>query len=172
MNAPNRCQHRRRGSRSSRSGRRRGLGIAEALISLAIAATLLTAVAVAYAATNNAMQANDEFTRANQAARVTVNRIVADVRKCTGVGVDTTELEVTRPAGDRALYAYDAANKRATVKLLDAPGEPTYKLVDNVTAMKFSTDGDAVSVTIRVARGDNSVTLNGSAMPRRVAAFN
>lgn len=162
----------RRGPRRRCRRPRAGLGIVEALISIAISAALLTAVAAAIAVTSSAMHINDEFVRANQSARVTVNRIVEDVRRCGGVVVADTEIQVTRTGGDRAIYAYDAGAQRMTLTLPDAAGNPTYVLAQGVSAMKFGTDGDTVSLTMTVARGKNTVTLNGSAMPRRVAAFN
>ena len=75
--------------------RNRGLSLIEALISLAIAAMLLTAVAAAYAAASDAIKANDQFFRASQAARVTVNQITKEVRTCQSGVVDATSLELT-----------------------------------------------------------------------------
>ena len=47
---------------------RAGLGMVEAMISLAIAASLLTAVAMAFRASADAVDQNDQFFRATQAA--------------------------------------------------------------------------------------------------------
>ena len=45
---------------------RRGIGMAEALISLAITALLLTAVAAAFSASSAAIEMNDQFYRASR----------------------------------------------------------------------------------------------------------
>jgi prepilin-type N-terminal cleavage/methylation domain-containing protein len=151
---------------------RRGLGLVELMISLAISAALLSAVAAAYAATSSAIRMNDEFFRASQAARVSINQIMAEVRKCSSGVVDTEAIELTNPVGEKRVYAFDSANKRITLTFPDLTGAPTYTLARNVDDVDFFTDGATTSMTVTIAVGRNQVTLTGSAMPRRTLVFN
>ncbi len=57
---------------------RKGLSLAEVMISLAISAMLLTAVAAAFTASSEAIEQNDQFFRASQAARVSMNQILTE----------------------------------------------------------------------------------------------
>src|SRR3982750_3423487 len=91
--------------RFARRYRARGLSLIEALISLAIIASLLTAVGMAYNAAADAIQINDQFFRASQAARVSVNYIMAEVRKCQSGIVGDTTLELTTATGVKHTYA-------------------------------------------------------------------
>jgi prepilin-type N-terminal cleavage/methylation domain-containing protein len=152
--------------------RNRGLGLVEMLVSLAIAAALLTAVAAAYAAATSAIQNNDEFFRASQAARVTINQIMAEVRRCQTGLVDIESLEITTASGEKRVYAFDTTNQRISLSLPDQLGAPTYTLARNVDAVQFFTDGQTISMQVTIEVGKNQVTLSGSAMPRRTIAFN
>jgi hypothetical protein len=60
--------------------RRRGLGLPELLISLAITASLLTATAVALSASTKAYKVNEEQSSLIQRARLTLNRLTATIR--------------------------------------------------------------------------------------------
>jgi type II secretory pathway pseudopilin PulG len=152
--------------------RRRGLGLVELLVSLGIAASLLTAVAAAYAATTSAIQMNDEFFRASQAARVSINQVMAEVRKCQSGIVDDQSLEVSNQTGEKRVYAFDGANNRLTLTFPEAVVPVTYTLARNVDDVHFYTDGQTISMVVTIEVGKNSVTLCGSAMPRRTIAFN
>ena len=59
-----------------KSPRRRGMSIVEVLISLAIVAMLLTAVAAAFSSSAQIIETNDQFFRASQAARVSLTRMM------------------------------------------------------------------------------------------------
>jgi Tfp pilus assembly protein PilW len=146
---------------------RRGVGLFELMISLAITATLLTAVAMAYQVTSRAMQMNDEFARATQAARVSVNQMMADVRKSTSKTTDDVTLELEDAAGKTRRYAYDEANQRLTLQLPDDYPGKTFVLARNVDKAQFYTDDETIAVMVTVEVGTNQVTLSGSAMPRR-----
>ena len=155
----------------SAARRRAGLGLIELLISLAIAASLLTAVAAAYAATTSAISMNDEFFRASQASRVTINHIMAEVRKCQSGLVDVESLELTTNTGEKRVYGFDRATKRITLTLPEVVPAPTYTLARNVNNVQFSTDGQTISMTVTIEIGTNCVPLTGSAMPRRTMTF-
>ncbi len=152
--------------------RRRGLSLVEVLISLAISATLLTAVSGAYVASARAVEINDEFFRATQAARVSVTRISSELRKCrsgTLYGDDT--LELITASGEKHTYKHDAVNRRLTLTLDTLPEPTTYKLASNVQTAEFFSNGKSVSVNVVVAVGANTVALNGSAIPRRAVEY-
>jgi hypothetical protein len=150
--------------------RRRGLGLAELLVSLSITASLLAAVGAAFSATTSTIEMNDQFFRASQAARVSMNQIMAEVRKCTSGVVDVDSLELSPPTGPRRRYYYDAANKRVTLTFPEVDAT-TYTLARNVNAAEFYTDGETIAMRVRIEIGKNKVTLNGSAMPRRTMSF-
>ena len=159
-------------SQPRRHSRRRGLGLVELLVSLAIAATLLTAVAAAYAATTSAIQMNDEFFRASQAARVSINQIMAEVRKCQSGIVDTDSLEISNQQGVKRVYAFDRGTNRLTLSFPEATVPVTYTLARNVDDVQFYTDGQTIAMIVTIEVGKNQVTLSGSAMPRRTITFN
>ena len=150
-----------------RDASRRGMGLFEVMIALSITALLLTAVAVAYQVTSRAMEMNEQFARASQAARVSVNQMMASVRKSTSNYTDDVTLELQDPDGKTNRYEYDEANKRLTLKLPDDHPGKTFVLARNVTKAQFYTDGETISVLLTVEVGTNQVSLSGSAMPRR-----
>jgi Tfp pilus assembly protein PilW len=154
----------------SRPARRRGLSLVEALISLTITATLLTAVAVAYKGANDAVRLNDQFFRASQAARVSVNQVMSEVRKCQSGVVDKPYLELITATGQTRSYVYDADTKTLAMTI-DGPTPTTVKMASNVSACEFETDGQTISMTVMVQVGNNLITLNGSAIPRRIVTY-
>src|SRR3982750_1159937 len=86
----------------------RGMGLMEAMIALAITAALLTGVAMAFVASSAAVSNNDQFFRATQASRISLNRILTQVRRGT---VDTnstsTSLHLLTDTNQDYTYNYD-----------------------------------------------------------------
>jgi len=154
--------------RPIRRCRARGLSLIEALISLAIIASLLTAVGMAYNAAADAIQVNDQFFRASQAARVSVNYIMAEVRKCQSGVVSETCLELTTATGVKHTYALTDGKVKMTV---DGLVPFTCCMASNVNSLKFNTDGETISMTVAITIGSNQVVLNGSAIPRRAVEY-
>jgi prepilin-type N-terminal cleavage/methylation domain-containing protein len=164
--------------RSARASRRGGMGLVEVMISLAIAATLLTAAAAAFTASARAVEANDTFFRASQAARVSLNQILTEVRRSWSVDVSSPyKLDMeTHDLRDRS-YVYDATTQTLKLVTNDVTTDPDYTLCNNVTSQSFSedtvTDSNGITHTVRVSVtlvikvGENSVRLTGSAAPRR-----
>jgi hypothetical protein len=88
--------------------RRRGLGLFELLISLAISAALLTATAVALDASFKAYRVNQELGDITQRARLALHRLVTELRSATdpapaadveaiyrsGINVQTTSIRI------------------------------------------------------------------------------
>lgn len=151
---------------------RRGLSLIEVMISLAIMAILLTAVASSFMASSSVIEMNDKFFRATQAGRVSVNQIMSTLRQCKTVDVDTHSLDVTTATDSRS-YEFDSTNKTLVMNMSDGMGGTlTQTLAHNVKNVTFSTDTKTVSMLITVEVGNNSITLSGSAMPRRSVAYN
>jgi Tfp pilus assembly protein FimT len=150
---------------------RRGVGLVELIVSMAITASLLVAVGAAFSATASGIEMNDSFFRASQSARVSVNQVMAEVRKCQSGVVDAASLELTTAQGQKRLYAFDAASGELRLSFPDDATPTTHVMARNVTAAAFSTDGKSIAMVVTVKNGKNSVTLSGSAFPRRVMTF-
>ena len=192
--------HRHPPARRPTPGRRAGLSLVEAMIALVIAATLLTAVSAAFTSTAKAMEINDDFFRATQAARVSLVRMLAQVRcgvvnekNSSGVVfADNTTLnyvniiyDVIQPNGTvlpkNVTYRYDSGTKKIIMVTNDSTTDPDYTLAQNVTDCKWvigigedannSKCVSQVSISIVVKVGDNSVRLSGSAAPRRTLKY-
>src|SRR5690348_5545531 len=82
----------------------RGMSLPEVLISLAISSIVLTGVAVAWVTASNVVQQNDQFFRATQAARVSVNQLMTEARRCQSGIVDAPALELTLYNGEKRNY--------------------------------------------------------------------
>lgn len=153
------------------SRNRRGLSLIEALISLAITALLLTSVAAAYNASSQVIDMNDQFFRASQAARLSLNQILDQIRKCQSVVVDTSSLNITTSTGDTRTYDLSGTDLDLT---FTAPGDlapSTHRLASNVSSLQFTTDRKSISMIVTVTVGTNTVTLCGSAFPRRLVTY-
>ncbi len=171
-------------SRSYHRSARAGLSLVEVLISLAIAAMLLVAVGAAFTASAQAMEVNDEFFMATQSARISLARVLTDVRRGTAeedaltdrVRILTTPSDPLQPPHDRT-YEYRPATKQLVVITNDNATDPDYVLAENVSALTFTKmiGKDAnntncverLAMTITITVGKNSVQLSGSAAPRR-----
>lgn len=165
---------------------RRGLSMVEVLISLTISAMLLTAVTAAFSASASAVQTNDEFFRASQAARVSLNQILTEIRRCQTVAVSTNRIDMITHDNRDVSFIYDdtGANgpaKRVLLSLNDNVPASLYSLASNVTSASFNADTATdesgrsyavrVSVTLVVERGKNTIRLAGSAAPRKVQTY-
>jgi Tfp pilus assembly protein PilW len=150
--------------------RAHGLSLVETLISLTISAMLLTAVGAAFQASSDIIRLNDEFFRASQAARVSVNQVIAEVRKCQSGVVDDTSLELTTASGETRTYNFNAETGQLTLTI-DGLVPVTAPMARNVSDVKFQTDGTTISMLVTVEVGTNRILLNGSAIPRRVVKY-
>jgi type II secretory pathway pseudopilin PulG len=163
----------------SRPCRRAGLCIAELIISIAIVAMLLTAVAAAFSASAQIIQENDQFFRATQAARVCMTQILTEVRRSQWVDDTSTSstLRMITSNDQTCSYAYDA-----TAGVVNLATEASYPLASNVSSCAFSLDvitdtggirhTTRVSVTLVVQVGNDTVRLSGSAAPRNEITYN
>ena len=172
---------------------RRGLSIIEASISLSISTMLLVAVAAAFTSSASAIDMNDQFFRATQAGRVSLNQVLAAVRQADFIDpskFSSTSMSMNLPLNmvngmaqtneTGRTYYYDATNKKLMLSIyLPASVVNTYELASNVTSCTFicpaTNDTDYtstptvghVSITMTVNAGNNAVTLSGAALARR-----
>ena len=170
------------GEGAPRGSPRRGLGLVECMISLAIAAMLLTAVAAAFKTSAEAISLNDQFFRATQAGRVSLNRILTQVRRGS---VDThstsSNLHLITDTGQDLSYTYDSANKQLKLVTNSDTTDPDYVLARNVSQLSFGIQTGTdyaghvcvsrVSLLITVTIGNNSVVLSGTGAPRRNLSY-
>ena len=156
---------------------RRGLSLVEVMISTSIAAVLLTAAGAAYSASTKAIEYNDQFFTAAQAARVSMGQMMSAFRRCQAVQIYSDHADVITFDGHNRTYKYDPTAKQLLLVNNDMPGTPPYVLARNVAAATFNSDMApnpqtqilavvrvAVSLTIMV--NTNQILLNGAAAPR------
>ena len=187
-------------TRRAEARRSRGMSLLEVLISLVIAAMLLTACATAFTASAGAINNNDAFFRCTQAGRVTLSQILAEIRNCDSLDMSQSNtIKIIRAApsaqsGAVQKYAaqpnevsrafvYDSSKKRITLQITYTTSvSPVYELTRNVSACSFGpadmgTDYNGltipvhVPIAITISTGGNSVMLDGSAVPRRATTY-
>jgi prepilin-type N-terminal cleavage/methylation domain-containing protein len=152
--------------------RRTGLSLVEVLISLAISAMLLSAVAAAFHASASVVDMNDQFFRASQAARISLNQIVAHVRQCQSLVVDTDSMDITTDTGTKITYELSGTDLNLIFTPPGASSPVTTRLASNIKKLRFDTDQKSVSMLIVIEIGSNQITLCGSALPRRSVTYN
>lgn len=173
---------------SIRGIHRSALSLPEVMISLSITAALLVSVAASFVAASSAIDSNDQFFRATQSARVSLNQLTNEIRRADVVQVTgTTQIDVQRPVENLATpnelyrrYSYDSAGKRLTLQVFFTGGgsSAVYTLARNVTTAAFGpadtgldslgqTVVKRVPISLKVSVAKNSVSLTGSAGPRR-----
>ena len=150
---------------------KRAFTIVELLISLAITAMLLAAVAVAFNASVKNYQENEGMFKAMNSARQALLRMTTQLRTANVVNIDslTTECTLTIATG-QITYRYNSGDKKL---YLITPGG-NYVLCDNVTAISFTkaltTDGTkvkSVQISMTVGIGNNSQTVSSAAVIRK-----
>src|SRR5258705_497846 len=117
------------------------------MISLAISAMLLTAVAAAFTASSDAIEINDQFFRASQAARVSMTQVLTEIRRANAVqappiGFTTNQKALsmmTHDSKDRT-YSYDVAAQKLKLITNDVLTDPDYTLASNCTSAIFDFD--------------------------------
>ena len=179
----------------NKSGRR-GLSLPEVLISLAITALLLTAIAGAFAASASAIEINDRYFRASQAARVSMEQLCSLLRRATAFDVgdgaygnassysaskiSIMYLDLVDGTQKSAVYQYDATNKVLQLVV----GTNTYPLAHNISGVTFTSDlipdpgsGSGAkmpvncSVDITVQINEEQVHIRGSAVPHYAVIY-
>lgn len=167
-----------------------GLGMAELLISLAICAGLLTAVAAAFHSTTMAIEVNDRFFRASQTARVAMTQMTAAVRQSDSCRVGSAadqvgdyvnnarNLDIITPAGEAYSYVFAPEARELRVVRQEASGPVTRVLARNVMNCDFDSRLDLtpkrtvrVNITLVIDVDGQRLLLSGSAVPRREVAY-
>ena len=172
----------------ARTGRR-GISLTECMISLAICSGLLSAVAVAFRTSFGAVALNDQHSRATQSSRVTMNHVLAEIRRANSVQVsaDRTQLDVIRAEAVRLpnevyrSYKFDPSGRKLTVQTFFSGGTsgPLYTLSGNVDSAEFgpaetapgSTTVVRVPVRVEVRVDRSTIVLNGTAAPRQAIKY-
>lgn len=162
--------------------RRRGLGLVEAMVSLAICAALLTAVGMAFNASADAIHENDEFFLATQGGRVALSRILTQARRGT-VSTQSTGARLTliTDTGLTQRYDIDLVNKVIKLTTTDTGVETTHVLARTITGGSFAYDTGTnfdgnpcvtrVAITLAVENKNNRIVLSGSAACRAVVDY-
>jgi Tfp pilus assembly protein PilW len=167
---------------------RRGISMIECCFALAICSGLLTAVALAFKTSFDAVQLNDEFTRATQASRVSMNQLLMEIRRSSSVQVlddktlDVIRIESARPSNEiYRRYSYDSSARKLTFQVFYAGGTsgPLHTLASNVQSAKFGPAETVpesgvvvqVPVVITVKLGKSEIVLDGTAGPRQALAY-
>ena len=176
---------------------RAGLSLVEVMISLAICASLLTAVGAAYNASAQAIATNDRFYRASQSARVSMLQLQKAIRTCNfshvgnystyagAASVSSNELHVTRD-GVQKTYVFDAATGKLRLyhgDTVSSPTAPWNSLASNISSLTFTADMEIapsnsgmrpvrITIDMVVTVGSDSVHLTGAAVPRYTLSYN
>jgi prepilin-type N-terminal cleavage/methylation domain-containing protein len=148
-----------------------GFTIAECLISLAICAILMTAVAVAFNASLINFRENEEMFQSINNARQALTRMTTQLRTADAVdpNVSATQCSFFTPASEGITYEFRAADKK--LYLITSGSE--YTLCDNVTDASFTrtlaTNGEpkSVLISLTVQCGSSTRTLSAAAVIRR-----
>lgn len=160
---------------SIRRRRSRGLSLPEAMISMVITALLLVAVATAFSGSCTIIEANDNFFRSSQAARVTLDQILIEIRNCDSLDMSVSNtINIIRPAysagSGQILYRQvgppaevsraftynpSTANITLTITYSDGSTAGPYELAGNITACSFGPaqmglDYNNASIPVRV----------------------
>ena len=130
--------------------RHTGLSLVEAMLSLAISAPCWSPSPPPFPASAAAIETNDRFFRATQAARVTIAQIVNDVRQCQSGSFTSTECDIFTTAAQHRVYFYNATEQKLQMKLTDLNPIPVYTLAHDVVSATFNSDGHSLAITLTV----------------------
>ena len=157
-----------------------GFTVVECLISLAICAILMTAVAVAFNASLINFRENEEMFQSINNARQALTRMTTQIRTADGVSTAAPShrcvfLDGADPNQLVTFEYRDAADPNTPNTLVLIQDGTAYKLCDNVTGASFSktpSDGDpndakSVLISLSVRCGASERNLSAAAVVRR-----
>ena len=164
-----------------KAGFRSGFTIVEMLISLAILAVLLTAVAVAFNASAINYSQNEDMFKAMNTARQTLQRITSQIRTAqdvaligagSGEDIDNKQCTLHTQDGQDITYIYTPADNTLRLITNDDATDDDYILCSNVTAMIFdrSPVPDSNPVEIKNVQISITVTLDNASQTISTAA--
>jgi len=136
-----------------------GFTIAELLISLAISAMLLVAVAVAFNASSVNYQENEDIFKTINNARQALFRMTSQLRTANAVdsAAPNNECSFITAAGEDITYQFRAADNK--LYLITNSDAQEYVLCDGVTAMTFTKTSVVVDTVIIVKSVQISMTV-------------
>lgn len=151
-----------------------GFTIVELLISLAIAALLLAAIAVAFNASVINYRENEDIFKTINNTRQALSRITTDLRTGHSFKLDDPDYKCTFfTAGNKDItYEYRIANNN--LYLITNSDNQEYLLCDNVSSMSFiktltdeGTDVKSVQISMTVFSGNIQRTISAAAVVRK-----
>ena len=155
---------------------RKGFTVAELLIVLFVMGMLMAALAVAFHASVNNFNENEDIYKAMNTARQALLRITGELR-CAIVNHDepNNQCSMVTTDGRDITYQYNSDDNTLYLIVNSGPTTGTFKMCENVTAMTFDrttrTDDPTavrnVQISMTVTVGDNPRTLATAAVVRR-----
>jgi prepilin-type N-terminal cleavage/methylation domain-containing protein len=153
---------------------RRGFTMVEALITLSITALLMLAMGSAFTAAGATVEANDRFFRSVQQARVAMDLITTEIRRCQSITSSSATSVTLTPAttdfnGDSITFTYNTVGGYAgDLTLTDNVAGTTTVLATSLTSAAFNSLAGfkTIALAMTVQIGETQVTLSGSAAPR------
>ena len=143
---------------------RRGLGLAELLLALAVTAALLAAVAVAVRAAAMSYAANQSAADLDRRARLTMDRLTSAVRAARDHAplspARRAEFADGRRVDDAGVSMFDAAGRDLTF-FLDPARRVVMLRVDGGDAHELARDVSAFAVTLEPMRSPAAVRTGG-----------
>ena len=149
-----------------------GFTIVELLLTLAITALLLVAVAAAFNSSITNYQENEDIFKAVNNARQALFRITNQLRTANAVDPNSPNNVCTliTDGGDDITYQYNSGdNTLYLITNYDATDDD-YVLCDNVTAMTFKKDTETADATTYVKNVQISMTVVSGNVQRKVSA--
>ena len=141
-----------------------GFTVVELLLSLAILAMLLTAIAVAFDATADNYTTNANMARAMNTARQSLLRITSQLRTAVAVATGEANSQCSFVTSDNQniTYQFNSTDNKLYLVTNDDTTDADYVLCENVTAMTFdrSTVPDSNPVEVRNVQISMTVTVD------------
>lgn len=155
---------------------------------------LLLAIAMAYDAMAQSVEVNDRFNRAAQIARISIRKMVEEVRTAEACQVGTSaqqtqtsivgapNLDIIRNDGKVIHYLFDAGSRQVRLRVDDPTSPVTVVLARDVESASFSADIEPhpetgvrrtvrVVIEIRLDVDSQTLYLCGSSVPRREMVY-
>lgn len=145
----------------------KGFTIIELLVSLAITAMLMTAVAIAFNASAMSYSDNRQMYESLNNARMSLTRITTQLRTAKSVNPfeDSSQCSFQADDGKFLMFRYDAANK----KLLINSDSKEYTLCENVSAMAFSRQTGVIGGVTYVKGVQITMTVGSGRTAEKIA---
>ena len=155
-----------------------GFTLVEVLLSLAVMAILLTAIATAFNASSINYRENEDIFRSMNSARQAMFRITNQLRTAKAVDPNSPANECALITADNedVTYRYDSSEDKLYLVTNDDLTDSDYVLCDNVSAMTFTKTTETkdsgtyvknVQISLTVESGDVERKVCGAAVIRK-----